>query len=134
MAVTIETPIQKRFSDIDPFHHVNNVAQQMYFDIGKVDYCERILGEEVMRGELRTITASTSTSYMGQVRFEDDIRVTTAVERIGNKSFTFLQRIVCRTPEGRDEVRAESRSVLVAFDFARQCSVPVPDRWRRKME
>lgn len=43
MARTIETAIQKRFCDIDPFQHVNNVAQQSYFDVGKVDYYERIL-------------------------------------------------------------------------------------------
>ena len=38
MARKTEIPIQKRFSDVDSFHHVNNVSQQMYFDVGKVDY------------------------------------------------------------------------------------------------
>ena len=40
MARTLTTPIQKRFSDVDPFQHVNNVAQQMYFDVGKMAYYE----------------------------------------------------------------------------------------------
>ena len=40
MARTLETPIQKRFSDVDPFQHVNNVSQQMYFDVGKMEYYE----------------------------------------------------------------------------------------------
>ncbi len=34
---TIKTPIQIRFSDVDAFAHVNNVAQQMYFDLGKLE-------------------------------------------------------------------------------------------------
>lgn len=131
---TIETPIQKRFSDIDSFHHVNNVSQQMYFDVGKVDYYRRVVGEDVLHSDLRIVTVSTSTSYTGQVRYDDDIRVTTAVERLGNKSFTFLQRLLCRTADGRDEIRSESRSVMVAFDFARQQSVELPDRWRRRMQ
>ena len=90
MARTIETAIQKRFCDIDPFQHVNNVAQQSYFDVGKVDYYERILGAEVLLGDLRIVTVSTSTSYMGQVRMHDDVRVTTTCERIGTKSLTLF--------------------------------------------
>ena len=48
MAKTLETSIQKRFSDVDPFQHVNNVSQQMYFDVGKMEYYEKILGDEVL--------------------------------------------------------------------------------------
>lgn len=128
MARTIETAVQKRFSDIDPFLHVNNVAQQAYFDVGKVDYYGRVLGEEVLGGDLRIVTVSTSTSYMGQVRMNDPVRVTTTCERVGNKSLTLLQRLLVG-----DEVRSESRSVMVAFDFARQEGVPVPELWRERL-
>lgn len=57
MVRTLTTPVQQRFSDIDSFHHVNNVAQQMYFDVGKVDYYQKVLGEEVLLGERRIITS-----------------------------------------------------------------------------
>ena len=67
MGRVLETPVQKRFSDLDPFRHVNNVAQQSYFDVGKTDFYARVLGEEVLLGDLRVVTVSTSTSYMGQV-------------------------------------------------------------------
>ena len=53
MALTTTTPIQIRFSDIDPFHHVNNVAQQAYFDAGKTDYFGRTIGIDVLLGRLR---------------------------------------------------------------------------------
>ena len=85
MARTLETPIQKRFSDIDPFQHVNNVSQQMYFDVGKMAYYDQVLGAEVLLGDLRIVTVSTSTSYMGQVRMHDPVRITTTCERVGNK-------------------------------------------------
>ena len=130
MPRTIRTEIQKRFSDIDSFRHVNNVSQQMYFDVGKMEYYEQVLGDEVLLGDLRIITVSTSTSYMGQIRPEDRIAVTTCVERIGTKSLTLLQRIVA--DDGT--VRSQSRSVMVAFDFEAQQSVPVPDAWRRALE
>ena len=78
MARTIETPIQQRFTDNDPFLHVNNVAQQMYFDVGKTDYYNKVLGGDVlMHGRNRILTVSTATSYMDQVRLGDAVRVTT---------------------------------------------------------
>ena len=145
MPRTIRTEIQKRFSDIDSFRHVNNVSQQMYFDVGKSDFFDRLLGPEILFAPVRIITAATDTSYMGQIRlhniygrltnstqgvFEDRIAATTCVERIGTKSLTLLQRIVA--DDGT--VRSQSRSVMVAFDFEAQQSVPVPDAWRRALE
>lgn len=126
MARVLETAVQKRFSDIDPFQHVNNVSQQMYFDVGKMEYYEKVLGAEVLLGDLRILTVSTSTSYTGQVRMHDPVRVTTTCENVGTKSLTLFQQLLVG-----GEVRTESRSVMVVFDFARQRSEPVPDDWRR---
>lgn len=128
MPRTLITPIQKRFSDIDAFQHVNNVSQQSYFDVGKLDYYDRILGAEVLLGRLRIITAATSNSFIGQVRFTDAVRVSTTCEKIGTKSITLRQQLLVGT-----EVRSESRSVMVAFDFEAQCAVAVPEEWRRRL-
>ena len=128
MPRTIRTEIQKRFSDIDPFQHVNNVSQQMYFDVGKMEYYEKILGTDALLGDLRIVTVSTSTSYLGQVRMTDPVRITTTCERIGTKSLTLFQQMLVG-----EEVRSESRSVMVVFDFPNQCSRPVPDEWRRRL-
>ena len=107
MARTLETPIQKRFSDVDPFQHVNNVSQQMYFDVGKMEFYEKVLGAEVLLADLRILTVSTSTSYLGQVRMHDPVRVTTTCERVGTKSLTLFQQLLAG-----GEVRSESRSVM----------------------
>ena len=128
MARTLTTSIQKRFSDIDPFQHVNNVAQQMYFDVGKVEYYEKVLGADALLGDLRIVTVSTSTFYLGQVRMTDPVRITTTCERIGTKSLTLFQQMLVG-----EEVRSESRSVMVVFDFPNQCSRPVPDEWRERL-
>ena len=128
MKPIINTPVQKRFADIDIFHHVNNVAQQSYFDVGKSDYFARVLECELMDVRPMIVTVSTSTSYMGQIRREDAIEVVTQTEKIGDKSITLFQQIVCG-----EEVKSESRSVMVAFDFERQEAVRVPDEWRKKL-
>lgn len=128
MARVTTTPIQKRFSDVDSFLHVNNVSQQMYFDLGKTEYFSVILKDNVLEKSLRIITANTSTNYMQQIRWQDDVCVTTSVEKVGTKSITIIQRLLCG-----ERVMTESRSVMVAFDFTEQVSVAVPQSWRTKL-
>ena len=125
----LTTPIQKRFSDVDSFMHVNNIWQQSYFDMGKTEFYTKVLGITGVFDKLRIITASTHTDYLGQVRLTDEIVVVTDVSRLGNKSMTLHQRIMCG-----DRCLTESSSVMVAFDFETQQTVPMPDEWRVKLE
>ena len=134
MARRIVTPIQKRFSDVDIFRHVNNVAQQMYFDVGKTDYYRQVFGHDILYDNLRIVTVSTSTSYMSQIRHDDDIFVTTETSRLGNKSMELFQQIIRREADGSRTVCSESTSIMVAFDFAAQQGVRVPDEWRAKIQ
>ena len=128
MAKQLITPIQKRFSDVDSFMHVNNIWQQSYFDMGKTDFYTTVLGTTGVFDKLRIITASTHTDYYGQVRLHDDIVVRTDVSRIGTKSMTLHQCIMLG-----DKVLTESSSVMVAFDFEEQRSVEMPEDWRAKL-
>jgi acyl-CoA thioester hydrolase len=128
MAKKLVTPVQKRFSDVDSFMHVNNIWQQSYFDMGKTDFYTKVLGITGVFDKLRIITASTHTDYFGQVRLMDDIVVTTDVSRLGNKSMTLHQRIMLG-----DKCLTESSSVMVAFDFETQQTVPMPQEWRDKL-
>ncbi len=129
MAKQLTTPIQKRFSDVDSFMHVNNIWQQSYFDMGKTDFYVKVLGIPGVFDRLRIITASTHTDYFGQVRLMDDIVVTTDISRLGNKSMTLHQRIM-----SGDKCLTESSSVMVAFDFELQQTVTIPNEWRTKLE
>ncbi len=128
MAEKLITPVQKRFSDVDSFMHVNNIWQQSYFDMGKTEFYTKVLGITGVFDKLRIITASTHTDYLGQVRLTDDIVVTTDVSRLGNKSMTLHQCIV-----SGERVLTESSSVMVAFDFETQATVPIPEEWRTKL-
>ena len=128
MAKRLITPVQKRFSDVDSFMHVNNIWQQSYFDMGKTEFYTQVLGVTGVFDKLRIITASTHTDYWGQVRLTDDIVVSTDVSRIGNKSMTLHQRIMCG-----DKCLTESSSVMVAFDFELQQTVAIPEEWRVKL-
>lgn len=128
MAKQIITPVQKRFSDVDSFLHVNNIWQQSYFDMGKTDFYVKVLGVAGVFDRLRIITASTHTDYYGQVRLHDDIVVKTDVSRIGTKSMTLHQRIMLG-----GKCLTESSSVMVAFDFELQQTVEMPEEWKQKL-
>ena len=128
MAKLLITPVQKRFSDVDSFMHVNNIWQQSYFDMGKTEFYTKVLGITGVFDKLRIITASTHTDYYGQVRIMDDIVVTTDVSRLGNKSMTLHQRIMAG-----DRCLTESSSVMVAFDFETQQTVAMPQEWRERL-
>ena len=128
MAKQLITPVQKRFSDVDSFMHVNNIWQQSYFDMGKTQFYTQVLGITGVFDKLRIITASTHTDYLDQVRLTDDIVVVTDVARVGNKSMTLHQRIM-----SGDRCLTESSSVMVAFDFELQQTVPIPEEWREKL-
>ena len=129
MAKQLTTRVQKRFSDVDSFMHVNNIWQQSYFDMGKTDFYTTVLGTTGVFDKLRIITASTHTDYYDQVRLLDDIVVVTDISRIGTKSMTLHQRIMCG-----ERCLTESSSVMVAFDFELQKSVAMPEEWRSKLE
>ena len=116
------TPIQMRFADVDMLGHVNNVNQQHYFDVGKSDFVAQVLDPAPNWKQEGLITVSTYNDYLAQ------IAVLTRIEKVGNKSFTLFQQIVNTATQ---EVKTQSRSVLVAFDFVAQVSIPLLEPWRK---
>ncbi|MDE6482986.1 MAG: acyl-CoA thioesterase [Rikenellaceae bacterium] len=127
----IITPIQIRFADIDALGHVNNVNLQHFFDQGKVDYMQRVLGLSGVWRKEGFVQARTETDYLAQVFMEENICVRTTVSRLGNKSLTFSQQIY---DADTGQIKAASVAVNVAFDFETQRSVAISDKWRQAIE
>ena len=129
MALVVTTPIQMRFEDIDSYSHVNNIAQQAYFDVGKSAFFER-LWQEVGQAERRDVMiVSVQTDFVAQIRYGDKIEVVTSVKSIGNKSLTLRQEIL------RDGVLcSRSCAVMVCYDREQGQAVEVPASWREVVE
>ena len=126
MALKIVTPIQMRFSDVDSFSHVSNVAQQVYFDLGKTDLFKELWLRCGEFDRVPAVAVSVKTDFMTQIFFGDEICVTTEVEKVGHKSFTLNQRIM-----RGEECCTRSQTVMVCFDKSRGESVEVPEVWRQ---
>ncbi len=123
----IKTDIQIRFSDVDMLQHVNNIVLQEYYDLGKVDYFQRVMKLPPLWDKIAFIAVNTNTNYYEEVRVENNFYVTTYVSKLGRKSLTFVQEIVERDTS---KVKSRSESVLVAFDLERREGIEVAQHFR----
>ncbi len=122
--------IQIRFNDIDQLGHVTNSVYQQYFDLGKMAYFNHVLQERMEFQTEGLIVVTLTINFLSSVKLYDDIEVRTKVTRLGNKSLDLLQEIFDKTS---GEPVAECKSVMVGFKGETEESIPVPDRWRKKI-
>lgn len=125
MALKITTPIQMRFSDADSFGHINNVALQMYFDLGKTDLFNELWRLTGVAEQVPAIVVSLNTDFYEQIFYGDQVVVETSIESIGNKSLRLVQRLM-----SGEKLCTLSRTVMVCYDRQNQQSIPVPNAWR----
>jgi acyl-CoA thioester hydrolase len=124
-------PVQIRFNDVDQAQHVNNSVYLEYLDLGRVDYFKNITGSPMSFDGLALVIASIRVDFFQPVFPDDQIRVLTKVVSLGTKSLEMMQQIVS---EGCTGPKAESKSVLVCFDYKNQISEILPDEWKKKIK
>lgn len=123
------TRIDIRYRDLDALGHVNNAAYLTYLEQARVTYFRDMAYWDGYKSELGIIVARICIDYKLALRLEDQsVKVWTRVSRLGNKSFT-LENIISRSPEAG--VAGHSETIMVAFDYARDQSVMIPDSWRQ---
>ena len=97
MGKYIESDIQIRFADADSLGHINNVNLQHYFDVGKMEFYEKVLGKTIDPDAESLILVSIHTNYHRQSRLHSQLVVRTWVEKIGNSSVTIFQHLIAPT-------------------------------------
>jgi acyl-CoA thioester hydrolase len=108
-----------RFRDCDAMGHVNNAVFSTYLEEARID---------VLGGLRPFILARVEIDFRSQLRAGEEIEIATRCSRVGTKSFDLEHEI--RT-DGR--VVAEARSVLVAYDYETESSVPLSDELRARL-
>lgn len=125
--------IQVRFADIDKLGHVNNATYLTYFEIARMQFFE---------DEFKNITdldwknkglilAKTEVEFLVPVLLEDKVEIETYCTKIGNKSFELAYRVF--KINGPRILAAKGSSVLVAFNYVDQKSIPVEDNWKKEL-
>ncbi|HUP33063.1 MAG TPA: thioesterase family protein [Gaiellaceae bacterium] len=108
-----------RFRDCDAMGHVNNAVYSTYLEESRIG---------VLGALTEFILARVEIDFRSELRMGEEVEVRTRCSRIGSKSFD-LEHVIAS--DGR--VVAEARSVLVAYDYERGESVPVPAALRKRL-
>lgn len=124
------TPIQIRFNDIDKLGHVNNSVYQQYFDLGRVEYFNHVLIEDMDWEVEGLILASISIDYLKPIEIHEKIFARTKIYHIGNKSIKMCQELY---NDATGEIHATSKSIMVGYSNNTKSTLVVAERWRRQI-
>jgi acyl-CoA thioester hydrolase len=115
------------FRDVDYYRHVNNAVYVTWMETARIDYC-RVAFDRPLGAATNVIMASQSFSYERQAQYDERLVMGVRTSRIGNKSLDFTYELW----RGHERV-GHGFSALVAFDYAANVSIPVPDVWRTRI-
>ena len=123
-------PAQLRWSDVDQFGHVNNSVYFQLFDMCKTKYVLEVVGQDTLK-QVAIVVASIKADFLAPIYYPDEIVIQSKITHMGNKSFIIRQRAVnIRTKE----VKCEGYTTMVTYDMTNNCSSPIPDDFRAKVE
>lgn len=117
-----------RFYETDAFAHVNNTVVTGWFETAR-EPIFRIFTPDMDIRRLHLILARIEVDFVAQIYYGKDVTVNTAIEKIGNSSFT-----VVHEAWQNGAVVARGKAVQVYFDFATQKSGRIPDHYRVELE
>ena len=124
------TDLQIRFNDLDMAGHVHNSEYLNYFEIGRIDFFNKIIDSDWDWKQKGILVARNEIDYSAPVFFHDSIFVETTCEDVGNKSITLDYKIF-KEVDGAKILCAKGRSILVCFDFTTNTSVVVFEDWKK---
>ena len=121
--------VEVRYGDLDPQGRVNNAKYLTYIEQGRVFYLRHLkLWEGSSFLDIGIIMADVHMTFKKAIQFGDPIRVGVRISRLGNKS---MQSEYCIEDSRDGSIYATGASVLVAYDYRNERSVPIPEEWRR---
>ena len=129
ISLVLTTHLTVRFRDLDSLGHVNNAVYLTYFEQGRFQFFEDVMGELLDWKKHGVILAQTDINFRIPLQLNDKAVVETRLTRIGNKSFQLAYQ-VWRTNGDKRELAADGTSIQVAFDYATSASIPMPDHWK----
>jgi acyl-CoA thioester hydrolase len=121
-------PIEIRYADIDAQRHVNSARYFSYMEQARAAYIQRLglwAGDDF--DQIGIILLEQCCTYHRAARYGDEIQVGVRAVRIGNKSMNMEYSL--QAPDGGEY--ANGQTVLVAYDYLQERSIPVPENWRR---
>ena len=126
--------IPVRYSDLDPYGHVNNAAYLEFFEEIRIAYWRALAGlvgiEELEAGDVpgaRYVIAETTVRYKAPIFLDDALHGAATIPTVGNRSYAMAFEL--RTGESFEggTLVAEGSAAQVFFDPGTDDVQPRPD-------
>lgn len=119
-------PIHVRWSDCDPFGHVNNAVYLTYLEQARFAYWHEVLADVEFPG---MILARIEIDYRAQAFPDEHLDLGAAIVEMGTTSFKVDYEIV----KADGTVVARARSVQVFFDYKAHRPMAIDPRFRERV-
>ena len=88
--------LRVRFSELDPYDHVNHAATVVYFEVGRVEALASVgMGLDRLKTlDTHLVVIAIHTRFLAPATLGDDLVVESGVGAVGRVRATWLQRIV----------------------------------------
>jgi thioesterase-3 len=107
------TRIVIRGYHLDAYRHVNNARYLEFIEEARWQYLDKINQKELAKYDFSFIVVNININYRKSVTVGDTINISTEIEKIGNTSMTFSQKI---TEEGTDYLVCDASVTFVILD------------------
>lgn len=124
-------PITTRWSDNDPYGHVNNVVYYAYFDTVVNRHLIEQGALDVERGEVIGLVAETHCQYFAPLSFPETVQAGLRVGRIGRSSVRYE---IALFGEGSRAAAAQGYFIHVYVDRISRRPVALPAALRAALE
>lgn len=128
--MAFETKVKVRFCETDALGHISNISYFIYLEEARTDFFID-LGFGANLEDWKVILASAKCDFVRQGYYNQRLKVTTEVKKIGNSSFTIIHRI---EDEESGELIATGVASAVYFDFNEQKSEKIPKNLQKMLE
>lgn len=122
---------QVRFRDTDALGHVNNAVYLSWMELGRMAFTDAVL-PEIDWTKTGFILAHVSIDYLEPVFLGDKVKVYMRAGKIGGKSVA-LECLITKTDKNGERPTAKGTNIIVAFDYEKNTSVPIPEDWKAAM-
>lgn len=120
--------IQPRFLETDALGHINNNTYGVWFEAARDDIF-KIFIPNLNPKEWNLIVAHTSFDFLSEVHYGKEVVVKTAIEKIGNSSFTIIHAIY---QDGR--LCTTGKCIMIYFDHNEKKSISIPNDKKEILE
>ena len=128
MGEVFVTAQKLRFCDTDRLGHVNNAIYNVMCEAGRAELMQAA-GLLDPAGGYGVVIARLELDFLREMNWPGEIRIETAIHRIGQKSLQVHQQL---HQDGM--LVAKATSILAIIDIEKRCAVPITPEWRTLLE